>query len=393
MSEPRPISEYSRQELYNLVWSTPASKLAADFGISDVAIAKRCKKLNVPRPSPGYWAKLEAGRSPAKPPLPPTPDEAFKQAAKAPIGQTLPLATAKEALHPLALELLNAISEAELDDYQRTRLEKPTLPEVKVSKALARRTVQAFNALLNGLEPVGIRFRRFQGLHHTGYFERNRDRWYLAITEDLVRPDGSKAVSPYAWPREKANPCGYLTFAFKAHQYYERDPKEWCESAKISLERTLAEVVAEVREHFLDLQAQREQDKIESARRHAEWKRITAERERQEAIRLQKEKEEKHAAAVAAAKQSRRANLVKAAQDWRFCGSLLEFVEQCERHWKSQSQPLTSAQLEWLAWAKQTAGTASTFPADFPDPAKDGGFDPSSIPFGGPYPASRDLDE
>ncbi|HOX59726.1 MAG TPA: hypothetical protein P5205_21475 [Candidatus Paceibacterota bacterium] len=95
----------------------------------------------------------------------------------------------------------------------------------------------------------------------------------------------------------------------------------------------------------------------------------------------------------AAAKKTRRANLVKAAEDWRFCCSLLEFVEQCERHWKSQSQLLTSAQLEWLAWAKQTVGTASTFPADFPDPTKDGGFDPSPIPFGGPYPTSRDLGE
>ena len=102
-------------------------------------------------------------------------------------------------------------------------------------------------------------------------------------------------------------------------------------------------------------------------------------------------KREKQAAAIAAAKKTRRSNLVKAAEDWRFCGSLLEFVEQCERHWKSQSQPLTPEQLEWLAWAKQTAGTASTFPADFPDPTKDGGFDPSSIPFGGPYPKSRNL--
>ena len=34
-----------------MIWSAPASKLSAEFGISDVAIAKRCKKLNVPRPA------------------------------------------------------------------------------------------------------------------------------------------------------------------------------------------------------------------------------------------------------------------------------------------------------------------------------------------------------
>jgi hypothetical protein len=74
-------------------------------------------------------------------------------------------------------------------------------------------------------------------------------------------------------------------------------------------------------------------------------------------------------------------------------GSLLEFVEQCERHWKIQFEPLTPEQLEWLAWVKETAATASTFPADFPDPTKDGGFDPNSIPLGGPYPKARKLDD
>jgi hypothetical protein len=91
MSATRPISDYSRQELYDLMWSTPGSKLATDFGISDVAIAKRCKRLNVPRPSRGYWAKVAAGRTPRKKPLPPTTNEAFKQAAQARVAKALAL--------------------------------------------------------------------------------------------------------------------------------------------------------------------------------------------------------------------------------------------------------------------------------------------------------------
>ncbi len=88
----------------------------------------------------------------------------------------------------------------------------------------------------------------------------------------------------------------------------------------------------------------------------------------------------------------RKANLLKAAQRWRFCGSLFEFVAQCEKHWKSQSEQLTPEQLAWLSWAKQTAGTTSPFPPGYPDPTKDGGFDPNSIPLGGPYPASPELE-
>ena len=48
----------TREQLYQQVWSTPCSKLAAGYGISDVALAKICKKLNVPRPGLGYWARL-----------------------------------------------------------------------------------------------------------------------------------------------------------------------------------------------------------------------------------------------------------------------------------------------------------------------------------------------
>jgi len=47
---------------HDLVWSTPMSTLAKDFGISDVALAKRCCAADVPVPAarllgpPGRWA-------------------------------------------------------------------------------------------------------------------------------------------------------------------------------------------------------------------------------------------------------------------------------------------------------------------------------------------------
>jgi len=47
---------FERDELYQLVWSVPRSRLSEQFGISDVAITKICKKLEVPVPPRGYWA-------------------------------------------------------------------------------------------------------------------------------------------------------------------------------------------------------------------------------------------------------------------------------------------------------------------------------------------------
>lgn len=60
----------SRSELHGLVWSVPMQHLAKRFGISDVAIAKRCRKLNIPVPGRGYWARKVAGQRVRVKPLP-----------------------------------------------------------------------------------------------------------------------------------------------------------------------------------------------------------------------------------------------------------------------------------------------------------------------------------
>jgi hypothetical protein len=310
--------------------------------------------------------------------------------------KSLPLPTRTAPPHPQASELATALNKAGLDSYKRAELRRePNLPEVIVSKALADRVAKAFHVILDGLEPLGIAWRKSQSSYDSGHFRKGQDRIQLSIVEDVIRPDGTRTCPPsYESPRQTGKPAGLLTFSIKqTYNYSTKEIQKWSESNKLPLEELLAQLVGAVRKHFLDAQESRAKQKIEWEKQRIESERRWQEHQKQEAIRLQQEKERKHAEAIAAAKETRKANLVKAAEDWRFCGSLLEFVEQCERHWKSQSKPLTPAQLDWLAWAKQTAGTASTFPADFPDPAIDGGFDPTSIPFGGPYPKSRDLDE
>ena len=42
------------------VWSEPTTNLAKKFGVSDVAISKKCKSLGVIKPPPGFWAKVKA---------------------------------------------------------------------------------------------------------------------------------------------------------------------------------------------------------------------------------------------------------------------------------------------------------------------------------------------
>ena len=62
---------WDRDALYEEVWTTPLLKLAKKYGISDVGLKKICRKLSIPTPGLGYWAKKEAGQAVEKPPLPP----------------------------------------------------------------------------------------------------------------------------------------------------------------------------------------------------------------------------------------------------------------------------------------------------------------------------------
>jgi hypothetical protein len=64
------IHRFTRQQLYDLVWSEPMKLLASRVGISDVALAKRCRKADIPVPARGYWAKRQAGKRTAQVELP-----------------------------------------------------------------------------------------------------------------------------------------------------------------------------------------------------------------------------------------------------------------------------------------------------------------------------------
>ena len=68
MHDNKKQSQLSRQELYELVWNKPITKLAKEFGISDVGLAKTCRRHNIPLPQRGYWSKLQNQR-----PVPDTP--------------------------------------------------------------------------------------------------------------------------------------------------------------------------------------------------------------------------------------------------------------------------------------------------------------------------------
>ncbi|MFN3958981.1 MAG: hypothetical protein ACK4NP_03610 [Parvularculaceae bacterium] len=61
--------DFTREQLYALVWETPISRLAKSFGLSNVGLRKICERHNIPTTPLGYWAKLAHGKKVRRPAL------------------------------------------------------------------------------------------------------------------------------------------------------------------------------------------------------------------------------------------------------------------------------------------------------------------------------------
>ena len=66
---------FKREALHDLVWTAPVSEIAERLGVSDVGLAKLCRRAAIPRPGRGYWARVEAGQRIERTALPPPPED------------------------------------------------------------------------------------------------------------------------------------------------------------------------------------------------------------------------------------------------------------------------------------------------------------------------------
>lgn len=74
-----------RGALFERVWTEPVATLAEKWGLSGPGLAKACRRLQVPVPPRGFWAKAEAGQRVRRPQLPKLPpDEATVIVIRAP---------------------------------------------------------------------------------------------------------------------------------------------------------------------------------------------------------------------------------------------------------------------------------------------------------------------
>ncbi len=180
MSTRNPLT-LSRQELYELVWSKPVTEVAKEIGLSDVAVAKRCRQVQVPLPPRGYWARVTSGQTPSRPALPKYRDSSSSIRARqraSLLGSspalTLRAATSSESEvdreygpEPTVTfhEVANVSSAAERERQESVRLER------------LRRTREAHASVIRRLEAEAGAWERAKRLHR-----------YLRAARRALRP-------------------------------------------------------------------------------------------------------------------------------------------------------------------------------------------------------------
>lgn len=232
------METWNRQELYNEIWQEPAIHIAKKYGISGVMLGKICRKLSIPVPGRGYWARKKNGYKVGIKPLPKLKNvpviQPHKVADPNPREQVQPEPEPADAeylrileveahevqvdpgapLHILVEATVKAYKAAKTDDrgYLTPDWRAPTLP-LRVSRGSYGRAILIMNTVVRSLEKhgylVSLRSRRDGTVASIGKLEIGFE---LVEKYRQIRLEPKSKQNGYTYPKMKYEPNGILEF-------------------------------------------------------------------------------------------------------------------------------------------------------------------------------------
>lgn len=176
------MDTWNREQLYADVWEKPLTQLMAKYGISAVALGKVCRKLNVPVPGRGYWAKKQFGKPVKQTGLPQAKDLPIVERLKFPPPEGTPppapipeptdrewhrikevekrfIAVPAEAkFHKLVESTLRNLAATKEEDERGILLARqtPRALDVRVSRRSVDRALRFLNTVIESLAAEGF---------------------------------------------------------------------------------------------------------------------------------------------------------------------------------------------------------------------------------------------
>lgn len=163
--------EWDREKLYDQVWASPMRAVAKEHGLSDVGLAKVCKKLNIPTPGLGYWRRKECGFHVLRTPLPKA-EHGLTAVSRVPVGSRpeplripedhmspVRIPPPTERLHPLAKQTERAFANGSQDQFGRINCSDWHVPhfDLRVTRTGLTRAAGFTDSLVKLLEANNMR--------------------------------------------------------------------------------------------------------------------------------------------------------------------------------------------------------------------------------------------
>jgi len=362
----------NREDLYKKVWKEPISRIAPQYGISDVGLKKICLKLEIPTPPRGYWARLQFGQKMERIPLPklkdgkpstyelkrnqideeaqifsPKAKEIIEKEKASPTGITIPKIL--NSPHPLIRETKSVLAKAKPDDFGVLRPWRKRYLDIRVSPDNLNRGLRIMQALIRAFEtrgfPVSIKING-ERLPST-YVEIFGEKIKVALKEKVRRSEHEPTEKErleqkrgflYYIPRWDFTPTGKFTlFIDEWGSYGQR--KQWADGRTQTVEGLLHDFWLGVVK-YADVKRQHRQLREEEHRRWEEERRLKAELERQRR-----------------GEEERLRNLEHQAQQWAKSKQLRAYIQEVARQASLhvQCDDFQSNLRNWLEWAQKHA--------------------------------------
>lgn len=351
---------FTVEELFEKVWQTPMVKLAHEIGVSDVAVAKACRKAGIPLPGRGHWAKSEKQRQ--RKPKPPQVEGnvrfqvldrdnslvATGTDLNSPIvRRTIEAPYQLSEPHALVSQWLKSAKTSKVKDGYLDYAGKRVL-NVMISSTLIERCAILFDALIKEGEAEGCSWK----INAEGktVITVNDEPISVRLVERLDKhpippPPPPKRRPGAPWepnfmslrsPQFEWASTGELTFQIEARMDY-GERKNWKNTKTAPLEKKLSSILAGLNSASVSIKVLREKEEA----RNREW----AEDERR---RLER-------ARTTETQRRLRLSVVKHTERWERAERLRAFIKAVEDRLKIA--PIADQEMAnpWIDWARKQA--------------------------------------
>jgi hypothetical protein len=251
----------TRQELFDEVWSSPLTKLANKYEISDSGLRKICIKNNIPLPKGGHWSKAKYGKEPKQPKLPLFDEEPagielrLRKTRESYISNSNPILARQKEIesssanclpdidfrkaHPIVKKTKRYLNSKDKYDFRENEENGEQTLNITTTKVLEKRALLFQDCLIKILEERGAEITFKYG---TPYITIDSQKISFRVRE---KNKASFTENRHGWRDRTLTPTGKLIFQIDGN--YKK--KDWADG-KTTLEEQISKIAA-----FIEIKA------------------------------------------------------------------------------------------------------------------------------------------